>query len=119
MAQLQQILTFLLKNIKPSQLIYVDTTRKNDIFEIKMTDDECKNEGKKYILGTFDYEEYADWQIKMNYYATVDEGEFEIFYKNFTNVEDKTLFPIKKSQVKEINKIILFETNIDLFTIKC
>ena len=112
-------INFYIEKIKPSQLIYVDTTRKNDIFEIKMTEDECKNDGKKYVLGTFDYEEYAYGQLKMKYYATVDEGEFEIYYKNFTSVEDGTLFPIKQNQVKEINKIILFETNVDLFTIKC
>ena len=112
-------ISFYVEKIKPSQLIYADTKRNNDIFEIEMAEDECQNVGTKYVLGTFDYEEYAYGEVKMNYYATIDEGEFEVFYKNYTRMEEGTLFPKNQDSAIEINKIILFETNVDLFTIKC
>ena len=112
-------INFYVEKIKPSQLIYADTKRNNDIFEIEMAEDECQNVGTKYVLGTFDYEEYAYGEVKMNYYATIDEGEFEVFYKNYTRMEEGTLFPKNQDSAIEINKIILFETNVDLFTIKC
>ena len=73
----------------------------------------------KYILGTFDYEEYAFGEYKINYYATVESGEFEVYYKNYTGLEGKTLFPAQESQSQQFNKEIVFETNVDLITIKC
>ena len=73
----------------------------------------------KYALGTFDYEEYAFGEYKINYYATIESGEFEVYYKNYTGLEGKTLFPTQESQSQEFNKEIIFETNVDLITIKC
>ena len=58
--------------------------------------------------------------MAVNYYATADSGEFEVFYKNTISLEkDTSLFPSEKRQTKELNKRIILDKNIDLFTIKC
>ena len=105
---------FFLEKIDTSQLQYNENKRNNDVYEFTMNENEIK-----YILGIFDYEEYAYGEDKINYYATVDTGEFEIYYKNYTSIEEKSFFPTQENQLKQINKEIPFETNIDLITIIC
>ena len=105
---------FFLEKIDSSQLLYNENKRNNDIYEITMKENEIK-----YILGTFDNEEYAYGADKINYYATINSGDFEIYYKNYSSLEGKSLFPSQENYLKEINKEIPFETNIDLITIKC
>ena len=93
--------------------------RNNEIFEIKMNENEC-NEGIKYILGTYDYETYAYGQNKVNYYWTIDSGDFEVYFKDTINLEKVgSLFPSQQSQIQEKNTEILLDKNIDLFTVKC
>ena len=105
---------FNIEKIDKAQLQYAENVRNNDVYEVKMEENEVK-----YILGTFDYEEYAFGEYKINYYATVESGEFEVFYKNYTGLEGNTLFPSQQSQSQQFNKEIIFETNVDLITIKC
>ena len=113
--------TFYIEKIKPQKLLFAENERNNEIFEIKMSEEECNNDGIKYILGTYDYESYAyGGELSMNYYATVDSGEFEVFYKSKISLEkDGSLFPSEKSQSQEFNKRIILDKNIDLFTVKC
>ena len=105
---------FYLEKIDSSQIQIAENARNNNIYESTMNENEIK-----YVLGTFDYEEYAYGGYKKNYYATINSGEFEIYYKNYTSLEGKSLFPTQESQLKQINKEIIFETNVDLITIKC
>ena len=105
---------FHVEKIGKSQLQYAENERNNDVYEVTMNENEVK-----YILGTFDYEEYAFGEYKINYYATVESGDFEVYYKNYTGLEGKTLFPAQESQSQQFNKKIIFETNVDLITIKC
>ena len=111
---------FYVEKIKQQNLLFAENERNNEIFEIKMSEEECNNNGIKYILGTYDYESYSYGELAVNYYATVDSGEFEVFYKNTISLEkDSSLFPSEKSQSKELNKRIILDKNIDLFTVKC
>ena len=111
---------FYVEKIKQQNLLFAENERNNEIFEIKMSEEECNNNGIKYILGTYDYESYSYGELAVNYYATVDSGEFEVFYKNTISLEkDNSLFPSEKSQSQEFNKRIILDKNIDLFTVKC
>ena len=111
---------FYVEKIKQQNLLFAENERNNEIFEIKMSEEECNNNGIKYILGTYDYETYSYGESAINYYATVDSGEFEVFYKNTISLEkDTSLFPSENSQSKEFNKRIALDKNIDLFTVKC
>jgi len=105
---------FHIEKISNSQFQYAENVRNNEIYEVTMNENEVK-----YILGTFDFEEYAFGEYKINYYATVESGEFEVYYKNYTSLEGKSLFPSQQSQSQQFNKEIVFETNVDLITIKC
>ena len=78
---------FYVEKINPSNLMSAENKRNNEIFEIKMTEEECNNDGIKYILGTYDYETYAYGELPVNYYATIDSGEFEVLYKNTIDLE--------------------------------
>ena len=111
---------FYVEKINPSNLMSAENKRNNEIFEIKMTEEECNNDGIKYILGTYDYETYAYGELPVNYYATIDSGEFEVLYKNTIDLEkDSSLFPSQSSQSQEFNKRITLDKNIDLFKVKC
>ena len=110
---------FYIEKIDSNKLMSAENVRNNEIFEIKMNENECK-EGIKYILGTYDYETYAYGVNKVNYYATIDSGDFEVYYKNNIKLEDdESLFPSEQSQIQEFNKRIILDKNIDLFTVKC
>lgn len=111
---------FYVEKINSTQLKYADTKRNNDIFEITMSEEECNADNTKYVLGSFDYETYGYGEIPINYYATKESGEFEIYFKNKIGLEkDGSLFPSEKSQSQDFNKRIVLNTNLDLFTIKC
>ena len=113
-------ITFYVEKIKKDKLMFAENKRKNQIFDIQMNEEECNDDNIKYILGTYDYETYAYGEYPINYYATYDSGEFEIYFKNKISIEKEgSLFPSEQSQSKEFNKRINLNTNIDLFTIKC
>lgn len=114
---------FYVEKINISQIQYVENDRNNDVFEINMTEEECEN-GVRYVLGTYDYEKYAYGEITVNYYATVDSGEFVVYYKDFIKPEESeegnnSLFPQNGEYVKNIDEIIVLNKDIDLYTIKC
>ena len=110
---------FYIEKIDQKNLMSAEDERNNEIFEIKMNENEC-NEGIKYILGTYDYETYAYGQNKVNYYWTIDSGDFEVYFKDTINLEKVgSLFPSQQSQIQEKNTEILLDKNIDLFTVKC
>jgi hypothetical protein len=73
----------------------------------------------KYVLGTFDYENYAYGEITVNYYATADSGDFLVYFKDYAKIEDETLFPQRESTLQELNSRIVLNKNLDLFTVKC
>lgn len=111
--------TFYIQSVNPSNLVYAENTRNdNQIFELNM-----KKGQVKYILGTYSYSDYAYGGLERNYYATVQSGSFELFYKNkiddINNMENENIFPSNTEQARNFDEIISLSTNIDLFTIKC
>ena len=88
---------------------------KNDIYTFEMEKDQIK-----YILGTFNIEEYAYGELKVNYYATIDTGDFELYYRNsISDNETNSLFSMDEKYSKKFNEIITLKTNLDLFVVKC
>ena len=111
--------TFYIQSVNLSNLEYAENTRNdNQIFELNMKKDEVR-----YILGTYSYSDYAYGGLKRNYYATVQSGSFELFYKDniddINNMENKNIFPSNDKQKRKFDEIITLSTNLDLFTIKC
>ena len=110
---------FYVEKINKKNFMSAENKRNNQIFEIKLGENECNDENIKYILGTYDYDKYAYGVNSINYYATVDSGEFEVYFKNNINIEGKSLFPFNKDELRKIDEIIVLNKSTDLFTIKC
>lgn len=109
-------LKYYIEKIDQKQLMFVENERNNEIFHI--TEDNCKTGETKYILGTYDYESYAYSELTVYYYATIDSGNFDVYYTNSISLNDKSLFPLENKKIN-FNEIIPLNSNIDLFTIKC
>lgn len=106
---------FFIEKIESSNFEYKENARdNNNIFELKMKKGEVK-----YILGSYLYEDYAFGSMKVNYYATVDEGEFELYYKNNVNNEESSIFPSDSKYKLNFDEIFSLNTNIDLFKVVC
>ena len=111
---------FYAERINSSNFNYIENKRNNEIFQFSISEEECNNNNIKYILGNYDYESYGNGNINPEYYATVDSGDFTVYYKNKIEFKtDESIFPLDESHSIELNKEIILETNIDLFSIKC
>ena len=106
---------FFIEKKNKNELIVLENARNNYVYEIN-----CEKDENKSVIGTFNYEQYLyDQGEKVNYYATVDSGEFEIFFKNKSNFVDETFFPKREGNKIETNKILLLDSSTDLFYINC
>ena len=111
--------TFYIQSVNKTNLEYAQNTRNdNQIFELSMKQNEIK-----YILGTYSFSDYAYGGLKRNYYATIQNGEFKLFYKNnisnINEIENQNIFTSNDEQALEFDKLFTLSTNLDLFTIKC
>ena len=119
-------LTIKLFGIKKDVSVYIERVKKdqfdydegertpNRIFTLNMKENQTN-----YILGTFSYDDYAFGKLSKKYYATIDNGEFELLFSNIIGCEENHLFPTNKNFTQKFNEIINLEKHIDLFTIKC
>ena len=105
--------TFYVERIKKDEIEYKEDARvKNDIVEFKMVKGETK-----YFLGTYSYDDYAYGKLNEKYYATSDDGNFEVFFNHNYTSNQESLFPQTNKQ--NLNEIINLDTHLDFFTIKC
>ena len=106
---------FTIEKIDGSNFEYQGDERNNNkIFKLDMKKNEVK-----YILGAYTFEEYAYGASKVNYYATVDSGDFELYYKNSTNHEESSLFPSEQKYLQKFNELFVLQTDLDLFKVVC
>ena len=110
----KKIVNFSIEEIS-SNFEYKENERDNNyIYKLKMKKDEMR-----YILGTYSYEDYAYGSLKVNYYATIDKGGFELYYKNNIREEESSLFPSDLKYKQNFDEIFSLDTNIDLFKVVC
>ena len=65
---------FNIEKMNISEFEYRENERNNnEIYEFNMEKGQIK-----YILGTFNVDEYAFGELKVNYYGTIESGDFEI-----------------------------------------
>jgi len=106
---------FTIEKIDGSNFEYQGDERNNNkIYELNMKKNEVK-----YILGAYTFEEYAYGASKVNYYATVDNGDFDLYYKNSTNLEESSLFPSVPKYLQKFNELFILQTDLDLFKVVC
>ena len=110
----KKIVNFSIEEIS-SNFEYKENERDNNyIYKLEMKKDEMR-----YILGTYSYEDYAYGSLKVNYYATIDKGGFELYYKNNIREEESSLFPSDSKYKQNFDEIFSLDTNIDLFKVVC
>ena len=109
---------FYIQRMERNNFEYRENERnKNEIYTYNMEKDQVR-----YILGTFNIEEYSYGELKVNYYATIDSGNFDLFYINNISLDDNSvnLFPLNVPKYSQtFNEIITLKTNLDLFAIRC
>ena len=99
-----------------SEFEYRENERNNnEIYEFNMEKGQIK-----YILGTFNVDEYAFGELKVNYYGTIESGDFELYYRN--NISDNevgSIFSMDDKYSQKFYEIFTLKTNLDLFVVKC
>lgn len=109
-------INFYIEKVKSDNLQYTEGKRDNSqVFELIMNATE-----EKYILGTYIFNDYAYGGLKVNYFATVESGNFELFYRNnITEDEQSDIFPSDNKYAVKFDELITLSTNLDLFKVKC
>lgn len=107
---------FNIEKMNISQFEYRENERNNnEIYEFNMEKGQIK-----YILGTFNVDEYAFGELKVNYYGTIESGDFELYYRN--NISDNevgSIFSMDDKYSQKFYEIFTLKTNLDLFVVKC
>lgn len=100
--------------------IIIEEERSNEPVKITMSQEECDSKIEKHLVGTYDIDNYSYGANKVNAYAYKEEGDFDLYYKDFIDLENtSSLFPTLPTEIKEYEKIIILQRNIDLFTFTC
>ena len=107
---------FNIEKMNISEFEYRENERNNnEIYEFNMEKGQIK-----YILGTFNVDEYAFGELKVNYYGTIESGDFELYYRN--NISDNevgSIFSMDDKYSQKFYEIFTLKTNLDLFVVKC
>ena len=107
---------FNIEKMNISEFEYRENERNNnEIYEFNMEKGQIK-----YILGTFNVDEYAFGELKVNYYGTIESGDFELYYRN--NISDNevgSIFSMDDKYSQKFYEIFTLKTNLDIFIVKC
>ena len=109
--------TFYIEKIS-DDVIIIENDRTENVLTITMNDEDCFYKKKKYIFGTYNKDIYSSKLASI--YATTDfNNDFNLYFKNSTFLDNNSLFPSSDIYKKELNKIIIQNSNFDFFTITC
>ena len=111
--------TFYVEKYDPMDLMVNEYSRNDEPIEIRMEEDYCKGNKKKYFLGIYDKELYKKENKKIAKYWTSEEDTMNVYYRGDINLEGKSIFPTSlKYNIKEETSIIL-TSYMDFFTFSC
>ena len=105
---------FYAEKINSDDVLIIENERYNNEISFNMTLNQ-----KKYILGTYNKDIYADGGKKTTKYWKTDLGEFNLYYKNSISAEEQSLFPSLEKNIKVMETAFVLSNHIDLFTIIC
>lgn len=106
---------FNIEKIDDSNFVSFENNRiKNDIIPLEMKENQTK-----YILGTYNYDEYAYGISRVNYYASIENGEFDLYFKNNITYDESSIFPSDEKYSQKFDEIIDLKTNLDIFKVVC
>ena len=111
--------TFYVEKYDPEDVIINEYSRNEEPIEIKMEEEYCKNNKRKYILGIYDKDSYKKDNKKIAKYWTSEEDTMSVYYRSDLVLEGESIFPvIDKYKQKEETSIIL-NNYMDFFTFSC
>ena len=109
-----------IEKIISSDITVIENERSNEEIKIVMTEEYCKNNMKKYFIGTYNKDKYGDNGISTTkYWRNEDGAEIELYFKNNLEIDNSSIFPISLQYKKMPLTPFILDTNIDLFTFKC
>ena len=109
-----------IEKIKSEDITIIENERSNEILKISMSEEYCKNNKKKYFIGSYDKDKYGDKGILMNKYWKNEEGaEIELYFKNNLDIDNTSIFPSSNIYKKLPFTSFILDTNIDLFSLSC
>ena len=109
-----------IEKIKSEDITIIENERNNNEIKITMPEEYCKNNKRKYFIGTYDKDKYGDRGIIANKYWKNEEGaEIELYYKNNLDIDNTSIFPTSNKYKKLPFSSFILDTNIDLFSFSC
>ena len=109
-----------IEKIKSEDITVIEKERNNNEIKITMPEEYCKNNKRKYFIGTYDKDKYGDRGIIANkYWKNEDGAEIELYYKNNLDIDNASIFPSSNKYKKLPFTSFILDTNIDLFSFSC
>ena len=109
-----------IEKIKSEDITIIENERNNNEIKITMPEEYCKNNKRKYFIGTYDKDKYGDRGIIANkYWKNEDDAEIELYYKNNLDIDNASIFPSSNIYKKLPFTSFILDTNIDLFSFTC
>ena len=89
--------------------------------EIEMSQDDCDQKVKKYILGIYDEELYpkGDETYETRYWTTTNGAEMTLYYRDNIKLEGDSLFPDQEEYILPKDELYELNNYIDFYTITC
>ena len=112
------ISTFYIEKILSDDVVIIEDNRTENVLIISMNDEDCSSKKRKYIFGTYNKDIYSSKLASI--FATRDfNSDFNLYFKNSTDLDNNSLFPSSDRYKYELDKIIIQKSNLDFFTITC
>ena len=111
--------TFYVEKYDPGDIIINEYSRNEEPLEIKMEEEYCKNNKRKYILGIYDKESYIKENKKIAKYWTSDEDTMSVYYRSDLVLEGESLFPVADKYKQKEETTIILNNYMDFFTFSC
>ena len=110
-----------IEKIKSEDITIIENERSNKILKLTMPEEYCKNNKKKYFIGSYDKDKYGDKGILSNKYWKYEEdgAEIELYFKNNLDIDNISIFPSSNIYKKLPYTSFILDTNIDLFSLSC
>ena len=110
-----------IEKFKADEVLFNEYYRGDYPIDLEMSQEDCRNRNKKYIVGIFNETLYPveDETVVPRYWTTIKEGEMTVYYRDNILLEGDSLFPEAKEYVVEKDKVFYLDNYIDFFTITC
>ena len=110
-----------IEKFKSDEVLLNEVSRNDYPLDIELTQDDCRQGKRKYIIGIFNKTLYPkeDETVITKYWTTKEGGEMTVYYRDNIYIDGNSLFPLDKDLIVEKDKTFSLDNYIDFFTIVC